>query len=80
MNGHIPQKYGGLGLGTLEGCLITEKIAYGCTGILTAIVSKTTVSFWKYIEKITFKFIRKPTVWGQLPSFMLVTRSRKRNT
>lgn len=37
MNGHIPQKYGGLGLGTLDGCLITEKIAYGCTGILTAI-------------------------------------------
>ena len=37
MNGHIPPKYGGLGLGTLDGCLISEKIAYGCTGILTAV-------------------------------------------
>ena len=37
MNLHIPQQYGGLGLGTLDGCLISEKIAYGCTGILTAV-------------------------------------------
>jgi acyl-CoA dehydrogenase len=37
MNGHVPPKYGGLGLGTLDGCLISEKIAYGCTGILTAV-------------------------------------------
>ena len=27
----------GMGLGTLDGCLITEKMAYGCTGIMTAI-------------------------------------------
>merc|ERR1712107_421172 len=37
MNFHIPQEYGGMGLGTLDGCLITEKMAYGCTGIMTAI-------------------------------------------
>ena len=37
MNAHIPAKYGGLGLGTLDGCIMTEKIAYGCTGILTAV-------------------------------------------
>merc|ERR1711936_1428153 len=37
MNLHIPQEYGGMGLGTLDGCLITEKMAYGCTGIVTAI-------------------------------------------
>ena len=37
MNLHIPQEYGGMGLGTMEGCLITEKMAYGCTGIMTAI-------------------------------------------
>ena len=37
MNGHISQEYGGLGLGTLDGCLIAEKLAYGCTGILTAV-------------------------------------------
>jgi len=37
MNLHIPQEFGGMGLGTLDGCLMTEKMAYGCTGIMTAI-------------------------------------------
>jgi len=37
MNLHIPEEYGGMGLGTLDGCMITEKMAYGCTGIMTAI-------------------------------------------
>ena len=37
MNLHIPEAYGGMGLGTLDGCLITEKVAYGCTGIMTAL-------------------------------------------
>ncbi|ESO92819.1 hypothetical protein LOTGIDRAFT_190317 [Lottia gigantea] len=37
MNSHISPKYGGLGLGVLDACIITEEIAYGCTGIQTAI-------------------------------------------
>merc|ERR1711962_1885266 len=37
MNLHIPTEYGGMGLGALDGCLITEKMAYGCTGVMTAI-------------------------------------------
>jgi len=37
MNLHISEKYGGMGLGTLDGCLVTEKMAYGCTGIMTAL-------------------------------------------
>jgi len=36
MNTHIPTKYGGLGLGILDTCVITEELAYGCTGIQTA--------------------------------------------
>lgn len=36
MNTHIPEEYGGLGLGTFDGCLIAEEIATGCTGIGTA--------------------------------------------
>ena len=27
----------GMGLGTLDGCMLAEKMAYGCTGILTAV-------------------------------------------
>ncbi|KAK4298831.1 hypothetical protein Pmani_028849 [Petrolisthes manimaculis] len=37
LNPHIPTEYGGMGLGTFEGCLITEEIAYACTGIQTAL-------------------------------------------
>ncbi|MCM2277038.1 MAG: acyl-CoA dehydrogenase family protein [Oligoflexia bacterium] len=36
MNTHVPQEYGGLGLSVLDGCIITEEFAYGCTGIATA--------------------------------------------
>ncbi len=37
MNPHIPQEYGGLGLGVFDSCLIAEETAWGCTGIGTAI-------------------------------------------
>lgn len=37
INAHVPEKYGGLGLGCTEGCMINEEIAYGCSGIGTAL-------------------------------------------
>ncbi|XP_006004877.1 medium-chain specific acyl-CoA dehydrogenase, mitochondrial isoform X1 [Latimeria chalumnae] len=37
MNGHIPESCGGLGLGIFDTCLTSEELAYGCTGIQTAI-------------------------------------------
>lgn len=36
MNSHIPQEYGGLGLHALDGVIIAEELAYGCTGVMTA--------------------------------------------
>ena len=36
MNTHIPEAYGGLGLSVLDCALISEQLAYGCTGIQTA--------------------------------------------
>jgi acyl-CoA dehydrogenase len=36
MNGHIPVEYGGAGLGVLDCAIISEELAYGCTGISTA--------------------------------------------
>jgi acyl-CoA dehydrogenase len=36
VNTHIPEEYGGLGLGCVEGVIIGEELAYGCTGIMTA--------------------------------------------
>ena len=41
MNTHVPPEYGGPGLGVLDGCLITEEFAYGCTGIATAMEANT---------------------------------------
>ena len=41
MNTHIPEAYGGAGLGVLEGCLIAEEMAAGCTGIGTAMEANT---------------------------------------
>ncbi|KAJ1965889.1 hypothetical protein GGI12_000461 [Dipsacomyces acuminosporus] len=37
VNTHIPTKYGGLGLGVFDAALVSENLAYGCTGIQTAI-------------------------------------------
>ena len=37
VNSHIPEAYGGAGLGSLDGCVIAEEMAYGCSGMMTAI-------------------------------------------
>jgi acyl-CoA dehydrogenase len=37
MNIHLPESIGGLGLGSLEGCLIAEELSAACSGIYTAI-------------------------------------------
>eukprot|EP00051_Salpingoeca_urceolata_P010903 m.133968 g.133968 ORF g.133968 m.133968 type:complete len:410 (-) comp16900_c0_seq5:99-1328(-) len=36
LNLHIPEQFGGLGLHSFEGCLITEELAWGCSGVQTA--------------------------------------------
>lgn len=36
LNNHIPEEYGGLGLSVLDGSIISEELAYGCSGISTA--------------------------------------------
>eukprot|EP00054_Salpingoeca_dolichothecata_P003936 m.28912 g.28912 ORF g.28912 m.28912 type:complete len:444 (-) comp14234_c0_seq2:67-1398(-) len=36
MNLHVPEAYGGLGLGAVSGSIIAENLAYGCTGVSTA--------------------------------------------
>ncbi len=37
MNSHVPEEYGGPGANYLEGCLIEEEIAWGCSGIGTSL-------------------------------------------
>ncbi|MFT5460054.1 MAG: acyl-CoA dehydrogenase, partial [Myxococcota bacterium] len=37
MNTHVPEKWGGFGLGCVDGAIISEELAWGCTGIGTAL-------------------------------------------
>jgi acyl-CoA dehydrogenase len=39
MNQHIPEAYGGLGLGCFDGMLINEELNWGCSGIGTALAA-----------------------------------------
>ena len=41
---HIPEEYGGIGLHTLDGCIITEELAYGCTGMSTGLEANVLAS------------------------------------
>lgn len=36
LNGHIPADIGGMDMSVLTGCVIAEELAYGCTGVKTA--------------------------------------------
>jgi acyl-CoA dehydrogenase len=36
MNVQVPENCGGAGLGSLDGVILSEELAYGCTGIMTA--------------------------------------------
>ncbi|MEZ4616510.1 MAG: acyl-CoA dehydrogenase family protein [Caldilineaceae bacterium] len=38
INLNIPEEYGGIGASVLEECIVTEEMAYGCTGIQTALM------------------------------------------
>jgi len=38
VNLNIPEEYGGMGASVLEECLIAEEMAYGCSGIQTALM------------------------------------------
>src|SRR2546423_13213884 len=37
MNLHVPEEYGGLGLGCFDGMLVGEELYWGCSGIGTSI-------------------------------------------
>ncbi len=39
MTEFIPEEYGGLGLGSLDTCIISEELAWGCSGIATSMAA-----------------------------------------
>jgi acyl-CoA dehydrogenase len=38
MNVELPEAYGGLGLHTTDGCLISEELSYGCAAVATSVM------------------------------------------
>ena len=38
MNVEIPEAYGGLGLHTVDGCLVSEELSFGCSAVATSIM------------------------------------------
>jgi acyl-CoA dehydrogenase len=68
MNVEVPEAYGGLGLSTLEGCMIAEELAYGCAGIATSImcnhlavlpllIGGSEAQKNQYLDRITSQFV-----------------------
>jgi len=41
MNPHVPEEFGGLGLSVMDGVLIGEELAWGCSGIAVSIVANS---------------------------------------
>ena len=67
MNIHIPEEYGGAGLHGFDGALITEELAWGCSGIATSMEANmlgampvaldgTEAQKSKYLTMLTEKF------------------------
>jgi acyl-CoA dehydrogenase len=44
VNSHVPESCGGMGLHTMDGVIINEELAYGCTGMQTAIEANSLAS------------------------------------
>ncbi|GAA5827120.1 hypothetical protein JCM11251_001125 [Rhodosporidiobolus azoricus] len=64
VNVHVPEEFGGAGLSVMSSSLVSEELAYGCTGIQTAIeanglasapvlVAGTTAQKAKYLGRLT---------------------------
>ena len=45
---NVPEEYGGPGLGVLEECIVNEELAWGCSGIQTALMLNT-LAAWPVI-------------------------------
>src|SRR3954469_13824559 len=74
MNNHAPEEYGGPGLGYLDGCLIEEELAWGCSGIATSIGANGLASAPIGLgasEKVQREFFGELTESYKLASFCL---------
>jgi acyl-CoA dehydrogenase len=74
MNVHIPEAYGGPGLGMLSGCLIEEELGWGCSGIGTTLMANGLASAPLLIgasEEVKQEYLGMLTEEPKLASFCL---------
>jgi acyl-CoA dehydrogenase len=74
MNSHIPEEYGGAGAGFLDGCLIEEELAWGCSGIQTTLGCNglaTTPVMLGASEEVKREYLGRLTEAPLLASFCL---------
>jgi acyl-CoA dehydrogenase len=74
MNTHIPEEYGGPGLSYLDGCLIEEELAWGCSGIQTSLGCNGLASAPVMLggsEEVKKEYGESLTQDGKLASFCL---------
>jgi acyl-CoA dehydrogenase len=74
ISSNIPEEYGGPGLGVLEECLINEELAWGCSGIQTAIMLNN-LAAWPILLAGTAeqkeRYLPRLTNGGQLAGYGL---------
>ncbi len=74
MNTHAPERFGGAGLGYLDGCIIEEELAWGCSGIQTSLgcngLASTPVALGGS-EEVQAEFFGELTESLKLASFCL---------
>jgi len=74
MNTHVPEEYGGVGLSHLDGALIEEELAWGCSGIQTSLGANGLASAPVTIagsEEVKREFFEDLTAAPKLASFCL---------
>jgi len=74
MNTHAPEEYGGAGLGYLDGCIIEEELAWGCSGIQTSLGANGLASAPVQLggsEEVQREFFGELTESYKLASFCL---------
>jgi acyl-CoA dehydrogenase len=74
MNTHAPEEYGGAGLGFLDGCIVEEELAWGCSGIQTSLGANGLASTPVHLggsEEVRREFFEALTAEPKLAAFCL---------
>jgi acyl-CoA dehydrogenase len=74
ISSNVPERYGGPGFGVLEECIINEELAWGCSGIQTALMLNN-VAAWPIIlvgtEDQKQRYLPRLTQGGELGAYAL---------